>query len=255
MKFTKKINNHRYLFLLVLLFAALGIAAMPQSDSVTVFLVGDSTMSDKAVEAYPETGWGMPFQYYFGDKVTVENHARNGRSTRTFLEEGRWKPIVDQLSKGDYVFIQFGHNDEVQSKEQSTTPEQFQTNLAKYVTETRQKGATAILLSPTARRHFEERELLDTHQKYSDLMEKVAEKLKVPFIDIDTRSQQLLLELGPEDSKFLYNHLEPGENPHYPDGREDNTHFNEYGARKMAQLVLHGIEDLGLDLAAHIDNQ
>ncbi|MCW9706591.1 rhamnogalacturonan acetylesterase [Fodinibius salsisoli] len=249
-------NKYSYLLTFILLIGLTSIAAVPPSDTVTVYLIGDSTMSDKAVEAYPETGWGMPFQYYFDDEIVVENHARNGRSTRTFLEEGRWKPIVNQLSKGDYVFIQFGHNDEVLSKEQSTTPQQFQANLAQYVTETRGRGAQPVLLSPTARRHFDENgKLLDTHQQYSDLAEDVAVKLEVPFLDIDSQSQQLLRELGPDDSRFLYNHLEPGENPHYPDGREDNTHFNEYGARKMAQLVLHGIEELGLDLAAHIDNQ
>ncbi|HLR25850.1 MAG TPA: rhamnogalacturonan acetylesterase [Fodinibius sp.] len=248
-------NKYSYVLAFILVIGVISIAAVPSPNTITVYLIGDSTMSDKAVDAYPETGWGMPFQHYFDDKIAIENHAQNGRSTRTFLEEGRWKPVVDQLSQGDYVFIQFGHNDEVQSKEQSTTPEQFQANLAKYVAETRQKGATPILLSPTARRHFEEGKLLDTHQEYSDLMEEVAQQHEVPFIDIDTQSQKLLRKLGPDDSKFLYNHLESGENPHYPDGREDNTHFNEYGARKMAQLVLHGIEEIGLDLACYIDGQ
>lgn len=248
-------NKFSYLLAFVMLAGLISIAAVPSSDSITVYLVGDSTMSDKDIEAYPETGWGMPFQYYFDDEVTVENHARNGRSTRTFLEEGRWDPIVRNLQKGDYVFIQFAHNDEVKTKEQYTDPQNYQANLAKFVTESRKKGAKPILLTPTARRHFEDGGLLDTHQQYSDLMEGIAEKHEVPFIDIDTQSQQLLRKLGPDASKFLYNHLESGENPHYPDGREDNTHFNEYGARKMAQLVLHGIEEIGLDLAAHIDNQ
>ena len=210
-------------------------------------------MSDKEVMAYPETGWGMPFKYYFNETVTVENHARNGRSTRTFLEEGRWQPIVQNLEKGDYVFIQFAHNDEVKTKEQYTTPKAFKENLTKFVIETRQKEAQPILLTPVARRHFDkEGHLIDTHKQYSQLIREVAQKHDVPLIDMDMRSQVLLHKLGPEDSKFLYNYLEPGQNPHYPEGRSDDTHFNEYGARRMAELVLHGIEDLELDLAQRI---
>lgn len=229
----------------------MGMADQPEE--VTVFLIGDSTMSEKAVDAYPETGWGMPFQYYFDKGVTVENHARNGQSTRTFLEEGRWQPIIDQLSKRDYVFVQFGHNDEVQSKEQSTTPEEFQTNLAKYITETRSRGGQPVLLTPIARRHFDEDgQLIDTHRQYSELVRGVAREFEVPLIDMDNRSQQLLKALGPEKSVFLYLHLETGQNPNYPDGVEDNTHFNELGARMMAELAFKGIRDLNLGLASYI---
>lgn len=248
-------DKDSYVLTIMFVIGLICMAAAPSKDKITVYLVGDSTMSDKAEYAYPETGWGMPFQYYFDDEIAVENHARNGRSTRTFREEGRWDVVLEKLNKGDYVFIQFAHNDEVETKEQYTKPKEYKANLEKFVIESRQKGATAVLVTPTARRHFEDDQLLDTHQRYSDIMEEVAKQREVPFIDIDTRSQQLLRELGPEDSKFLYNHLDPGENPHYPDGREDNTHFNEFGARKMAQLVLHGIEELGLDLAVHIDNR
>lgn len=246
--------NKKYICFLTFLamIGVINIAAVPQPDSISVYLIGDSTMSDKEVEAYPETGWGMPFQYYFDESVTVENHARNGRSTRTFLEEGRWQPIVEKLEKGDYVFIQFAHNDEVKTKEQYTNPQDYQVNLTQFVTESRQKGAKPVLLTPTARRHFEDGQLLDTHRQYTALMQEVAETHEVPLIDIDKKSRELLRDLGPENSKFLYNHLEPRENPHYPEGRQDNTHFSEYGARQIAQLVLHGIEDLGLNLASHI---
>ncbi len=224
-----------------------------QPEAITVYLIGDSTMSEKAVDAYPETGWGMPFQYYFDEQVTVENHARNGRSTRTFLEEGRWQPILEQLSTGDYVFVQFGHNDEVQSKEQSTTPEEFQANLVKYVTETRSNGGQPVLLTPIARRHFDENgQLIDTHHQYSELVREVAREFEVPLINMDHRSQQLLKALGPEKSVFLYLYLEAGQNPNYPDGVEDNTHFNELGGRMMAELALKGIRNLNLELASHI---
>jgi lysophospholipase L1-like esterase len=109
------------------------------------------------------------------------------------------------------------------------------------------------LLTPVARRHFEkDGQLIDTHRQYSELMREVAQELEVPLIDMDYRSQQLLKTLGPEKSVFLYLHLEAGRNPNYPDGVEDNTHFNELGARMIAELVFKGIRDLDLDLAEHI---
>ncbi|WP_209388426.1 rhamnogalacturonan acetylesterase [Rhodohalobacter sp. SW132] len=216
-------------------------------------MIGDSTMSEKEVRAYPETGWGTPFAHYFESDVVVENHARNGRSTRTFLEEGRWDPIKENLNEGDYVFIQFGHNDEVQSKPQSTTKEEYQTNLVKYVTETLARNAQPVLLTPIARRHFDQNgDLVDTHELYSELMREVAQSENVPLIDMDRKSQELLKSLGPEKSRFFYNHLEPGQNPNYPNGLEDDTHFNELGARKMAELVIESIRELNLDLKQKI---
>lgn len=245
------ISFKKILLLSLLLLTAF---AAKQADDITIYMIGDSTMANKEVDAYPETGWGMPFRYYFDEHVTVENHARNGRSTRTFLEEGRWEPIVNELQEGDYVVIQFAHNDEVPSKEQYTRPADFKKNLTKFVTETRARGANPVLLTPIARRHFDEQgNLIDTHKQYSELVREVARKYEVPLIDMDKRSQKLLRELGQDDSRFLYNHLEAGQNPHYPDGRQDNTHFSEYGARWMAELALHGIEELDLALAEHID--
>lgn len=226
------------------------------NENITIYLVGDSTMSEKDIRAYPETGWGTPFAHYFGENVVIENHARNGRSTRTFLKEGRWDPITDNLSAGDYVFIQFGHNDEVQSKEQSTTPDHFQINLKKYINDTRANEAIPVLLTPIARRKFNDKgQLEDTHQLYSELMREVAASENVPLIDMDMKSQSLLKSLGPEKSVFLYNHLEPGQNPNYPNGLKDDTHFNELGARRMAELVLQGIKESDLDLERYIINR
>jgi lysophospholipase L1-like esterase len=225
------------------------------SASTTVHLIGDSTAAEKAPTERPETGWGTPFAERLDDRVTVANHARNGRSTRTFLEEGRWDPVVSGLAAGDYVLIQFGHNDEVPSKEQYTTESAFVANLEKFVGETRDHGATPVLLTPIARRRFDEEGVpIDTHRDYADLTRTVAAEHDVALVDADERSRSLLRELGPEDSKRLYNHLAPGEHPNYPDGVADDTHFSECGARRMADLVLDGVEALGLDLAAHVDS-
>lgn len=224
-----------------------------QEVPVTVYLIGDSTMSEKEVAAYPETGWGTPFAHYFDATVTVENHARNGRSTRTFLEEGRWQPIADSLKPDDYVFIQFGHNDEVPTKEQYTPAGEYVANLERFVRETRQASANPVLLTPVARRRFDQAgHVVGTHDEYSALVREVAAEHDVPLIDMDRRSQALLQELGEEDSRFLYNHLAPGQNPNYPEGVEDDTHFNELGARRMAELVLADLRELQLDLADRI---
>ncbi|ELZ27353.1 lipolytic protein G-D-S-L family [Halogeometricum pallidum JCM 14848] len=224
------------------------------SEPITVHLIGDSTMAEKAPSERPETGWGTPFSERVDDSVTVENHARNGRSTRTFLEEGRWHPVVRDLETGDYVFVQFGHNDEVPSKEQYTPEAEFESNLERFVAETRERGAEAVLLTPIARRHFDgDGNPKDTHRVYSELTRDAARSRDVPLIDADERSRSLLRELGPEESKSLYNHLSPGEHPNYPDGVTDDTHFSEYGARRMAELVLDGVEELNLGLTTRLE--
>lgn len=231
----------------------LGAWAAVVPNPITVYLIGDSTMSEKEVRAYPETGWGTPFAHFFDSTVTVENHARNGRSTRTFLEEGRWQPIIERLKEGDYVFIQFGHNDEVPTKEQYTPEDEYVANLERFVRETRAAGAHPVLLTPVARRRFDEvGNVVGTHEAYSALVREVAEAHDVPLIDMDRRSQALLQELGIEKSRFLYNHLAPGQHPNYPEGITDDTHFNELGARRMAELALGGLRDLQLDLTGRV---
>jgi lysophospholipase L1-like esterase len=223
-------------------------------DKITVYLIGDSTMSIKETNAYPETGWGMPFVYFFDQSVTVENHAKNGRSTRTFLSENRWKPVTDHLQAGDYVFIQFGHNDEsVEKKERYSTPEQFKKNLELYVQETRAKKAIPVLLTPVGRRRFDENgKVKESHEVYSELVRTVANEQQVAFIDLDKKSQELYQQFGVENSKLLFLQLKPGEHPNYPNGVDDNTHFNEMGARLIAQLVLEEVKNLKLGLADRI---
>lgn len=226
--------------------------AMPQK-KIKVWLIGDSTMANKEIKAYPETGWGMPFSNFFDSTVEVDNRAKNGRSTKSFIDEGLWKPVIDNLSEGDYVFVQFGHNDEVPTKKTYTTEEQFKTNLIRYVNETRSKKAIPVLITPVARRKFDSLgHIVGTHEVYSQIVRDVAKQLSVPLIDLDKKSQALLQQFGPETSTLLYNHLQPGENPHYPEGKTDDTHFSELGARKMAEIVLSSIKELKLGLANHI---
>src|SRR4051794_5581224 len=121
------------------LLALLLVFLLPPARQTTIYLVGDSTMANKEIKAYPETGWGMPFTWFFDSTVKVDNRAKNGRSTKTFIGEHLWQPVADQLQEGDYVLIQFGHNDEVPTKKSYSTEEEFRSNLVRYVTETRSR--------------------------------------------------------------------------------------------------------------------
>lgn len=238
---------------LAITFIIIAAFAPFEKRKTTVWLIGDSTMSIKDTRAFPETGWGMPFVYFFDSTIRVDNRAKNGRSTRTFIEEGLWKPVVENLAEGDYVFIQFGHNDEVETKKSYTTKEQFTTNLKRYVNDTRAKKAIPILLTPVARRKFDSvGKIVGTHDTYAELVRVVAREQNVPLIDLDKKGQALMQEMGVESSKYLFNHLRPGEHPNYPDGKIDDTHFSELGARKIAQIVLAEVKNLKLELANHI---
>ena len=230
------------------------LMALLSPKKITVWLIGDSTMANKEVKAFPETGWGMPFANFFDSTVTVDNRAKNGRSTKSFIAEGLWQPVIDHLSEGDYVLIQFGHNDEGKEKVgRYTTPDEFKTNLLRYVTETRSKKAIPILITPVTRRNFDSvGKIKETHPIYADVVRQVAQESNTPLIDLDEKSKALLQQYGEENSKFLFNYLDPNEHPNYPDGQKDNTHFSELGARKMAELVLAEIKSLHLELADRI---
>lgn len=232
---------------------ALMAFAMQPKKNIKLFMAGDSTMSIKEVKYYPETGWGMPFAIFFDSSVTVINRAKNGRSTSSFQTEGLWKSITDELSEGDYVFIQFGHNDEVPTKKTATTPEVFKSNLLKFIAETKSKKGIPVLLTSVARRSFDSTgKVISTHEQYANITREVAKETSVLFIDMDKKSRELLQQLGVKESMYLFNHLKPGEHPNYPEGKEDNTHFSELGARLMAQLVLAEIKKQIPELAARI---
>ena len=227
--------------------------ALPQKKKIKVFLAGDSTISIKEIRAYPETGWGMPFVYFFDSSVVIENRAKNGRSTRTFIEEGLWNKLIKDVSADDYVFIQFGHNDESPDKlDRYTSPEQYKINLIRFIGETRRKKAKPVLLTPVSRRRFKDGKQVETHEVYSKIVRELATQLKVPFIDLDKKSQELYQKTGEETSKLFFLQLEPGEHPNYPEGKVDNTHFSELGARKIAQIVLAEVKALNLGLADRI---
>jgi lysophospholipase L1-like esterase len=240
------------LFVLLILVFSMAFN-LPEKKKIRVWLIGDSTMSVKDIKAYPETGWGMPFVYFWDSTVTVDNRAKNGRSTKSFMEEGLWKPVVAEMQEGDYVFIQFGHNDEVSTKKTYTTETEFKNNLALYINETKNKKAFPVLLTPVARRKFDSTgHIQETHAVYAQIGRDVARENNIPLIDLDEKSKALFQQLGPDASKYLFNYVKPGEHPNYPEGKEDDTHFNELGARKVAEIVLTEIKNLKLELADRI---
>jgi len=241
-------------FLLQILLSTCIIQGVQEQENITIYLIGDSTMSIKVTGAYPETGWGMPFKYFFDSTVTVDNRAKNGRSTRSFIAENRWQPVVDALKPGDYVMIQFGHNDAAKNRpDRYTDPVAYKELLEKYVKETLSKGAHPVLLTPVSRRRFDSTGMaIETHAAYTPVVKEVATAMKVPCIDLDAKSRELYQSMGEENSKLLFLQLKAGEHPNYPKGKVDNTHFNELGARLIAQIVLHEMEQLHLPVCEHI---
>lgn len=221
---------------------------------ITVYMIGDSTMADKPLEDNPERGWGQMFPAFFDSTVTIENHAKNGRSTRSFLAEDRWNPILRKLRPGDYVIIQFGHNDESKEKvDRYTPPEDFRKNLAKFVTDTRERGGIPILCTPVVRRRFDAHgEFYDVHGEYPVIVREVAAALDVPLIDMHCMSEELVISSGEERSKEIFLWVKPGVYKSIPDGKEDNTHFNEFGATEMAKLASRGIRELNIELASRL---
>ena len=243
----------RVLSVLFVLLLFSGVAS--GQEPVTVYLAGDSTMAEKLPEKRPEWGWGERLQKFFREeRVKVENHARGGRSTRTFIEEGRWQAVVGKLKKGDYVFIQFGHNDSAKDKpERYTPPEDYRRNLIRFVEEVRAKQAIPVLLTPVMRRRFDEKGVFyDVHGVYPDIVREVAAGQKVALIDMHRKSEAVIKSHGVEGSKRLFLQLKAGEHPNYTKGVDDNTHFSELGAETMARLAVEGVRELSLGLAEHL---
>ena len=255
-----RLLRHASLSLLVLIASATGaraegtnLANVPTRPPV-IFLCGDSTMSNKPLTPpHPERGWGQMFTAYFKDGVRVENLAMNGRSSKSFSDEGRWQQVRDRLQPGDFVVIQFGHNDQKQdARDRFTEPfGSFKQNLERYVREAREKGGQPILATPIARRSFlPDGKTKDTHGDYAVAVRQVATEQEVPLLDLEKRSRELLEKLGPERSKKLYLCFEPGEYASLPEGKQDNTHFNAYGASRVCDLAAEELRAHEPELAA-----
>lgn len=261
--------------LLCMMLAVLFLSAFRSDRVITVYMIGDSTMANKSLDAgNQERGWGHVLGGYFTEDVRVENHAVNGRSSKSFINEGRWDAVVNKIRPGDYVFIQFGHNDEKADPKRHTDPgTTFDENLRKFVRETRAKGGIPVLFNSIVRRNFganpqavaaddvrseqsddivEGDTLVDTHGKYLDSPRNVAREMGVTFIDLNKATKELVESMGVEGSKELFMWIPKGVSPACPKGRQDNTHLNVYGARKVAKLAVQAIEKQISELGKYV---
>ena len=232
------------------------LALAPAPAHTTVFMIGDSTMADRPTpEQNPYRGWGQLLPRFFDSTVTVHNFAVNGRSTKSFIDQGRWDAVLAQLHAGDYVIIQFGHNDEKrQDPARYTDPATtYRQNLERFVRETRARGATPILCTSIVRRKFDASGVLvDTHGAYPVVTREVARALDVPLLDLQKSTAELVTKAGPEGSKSLYVWVAPGAWAMYPKGVQDDTHLSLAGATAVARLAAIEIRARGLPLGEHV---
>ena len=233
--------------------SALLLAAPPAT--IDVYMIGDSTMADRPDPNNPERGWGQLLPQFFDEQVAIHNFAVNGRSTKSFIDEGKWSAVLGKLKAGDYVFIQFGHNDEkAEDSVRYTNPQTtFRRNLERFVADARSKGATPVLFTPIVRRKWNAQgNLEDTHGAYPQAVRDVATNLGVPLIDLQTLTERLVRDAGLEGSKRLYVWLAPGESTMYPDGHHDDTHLSAFGATSVARLAATALRQTSLPLAQHV---
>lgn len=249
---------------LPVLCALLLLSAFTSEKTITIFMIGDSTMANKSlVGDNQERGWGHVLGGFFSEDIVVDNHAMNGRSSKSFIDEGRWDAVLNKMKPGDYVFIQFGHNDEKLKPDRHTDPgTTFDANLKRFVEEARAKGGIPVLFNSIVRRNFRNNEnavaeddfrrdklveakegdvLIDTHGKYLDSPRNVAKELNVPFVDMNKLTHDLVQGMGPEESKKLFMWIPENKYAACPKGRQDNTHLNVYGARTIARITVEAI--------------
>lgn len=217
-----------------------------EQKEITIFMIGNSTMADKPYDdGNPEKGWGQVFPLYFKEGVQIENYAVNGRSTKSFIDEERWEVVKQKIKTGDFVIIEFGHNDA--KKEDSTrfadANTTYRWNLEKFVDGTVEKGGIPILATPIVRRRFDnDGNFYDVHGDYPKVVKEVAEEKNVILLDMHLKSEALLIQYGEENSKQLYLHIAPGEFSSMPEGLTDDTHFSGTGAFRMCDLAVEEIK-------------
>jgi lysophospholipase L1-like esterase len=225
----------------------MGFTQSPENKT-RIFIAGDST-----AQTYNEKrdglikGWGQMLALFFNENVEVVNRAIGGRSTNSFIAEGRWDRLISEVKAGDYVFIQFGHNDASTRPERHTSYEEYARNLVRMIDDVRQKQATPVLLTSVVMRTFVNGHLTDDRLKgYPVITRRVAKEQNAPMIDINLRTSDFVTMLGDEGSKPYYRWVEPGEDPTKPEGLKDDTHMMEKGAKQVALFVAEGIMELDL---------
>jgi lysophospholipase L1-like esterase len=234
------------------------LLATPALAEGKIFIAGDSTAANYKPERFPQMGWGMLLKCNLDGSQSVENRAMGGRSTKTFIGEGRFDAIAKDITAGDTLLIQFGHNDANDKKPERYTPvTEFKTNLLRFIAMAREKGATPVLITPVAIRKFEENGAIgESLTPYANATREVAHATATPLIDLNYDSRVYLQKVGVEPSKAYYLHY-PKEAGYkqWPDGVSDDVHFSEKGARAIAALVASRLRALGLPVSAHVTPQ
>lgn len=215
----------------------------------TIYWAGDSTVQYNDITTYPQTGIGQVFHLFLKPEVKVLNFAKNGRSTKSFIDEGRLAAIEEQITEGDFLFIQFGHNDEKKADPTRYTDPfgQYMVNLERFVNVAREKKAYPVLITPLERRCFAEGNQLGVgeHSDYVAAMKQAAENLEVPLIDLYSMSREKLRKAGAEKTKDWYMHLPKDVYPSHPEGLTDNTHLKYEGAVVYGGCIAAGLKKLG----------
>lgn len=240
----------KYLTIALLLTGVLAFR-LPQKH-VRIFMVGDSTMANQPTDDNPQRGWGQAFPEFFTDDVEIKNYAVNGRSTKSYINEGKWDSVMKQLQSGDYVMIQFGHNDsKTEDSNRYAAPQTtYRNNLIRFVNDVRSKGAFPVLITSVNRRKFDSTgKPVDLMGEYPAVVRSVAKDMKVPLIDLHKSSRELLEKQGAEASKKMYLFIPKNHFLKYKGKEEDDTHFSEYGASQIASLVCNEIKKQNLDIA------
>lgn len=215
----------------------------------TIFWAADSTVQTNNHTTYPQTGIGQVFSLFIKDDYYVENHAKNGRSTKSFIDEGRLDAIKERIGEGDFLFIQFGHNDEKnQDPARYTEPfSSYKENLRLFIETARQHGAHPVLITPLERRCFNEDGRLGAgaHGDYVAAMKQTAEECDVPLVDLYSMSRAALEKAGEKSSRKWYMYFPEGEYENHPEESLDNTHLRYDGAVNYAGMIAKGLEQLG----------
>ena len=231
--------------------ACSSITIEPAGPLTTLWLCGNSTVVDQDYE--PWASWGQMIPRWFDSSIAVANYAESGETLTSFLAANRWKKIMSLAQKGDYVFIEFGHNDQKERTAGSGAWYNFSTNLKRMVDEARQKGVTPIFVTPTQRRNFSaDGHIQETHGDYPDAMRAVAQRENVQVIEVHDMTRTLFETLGVEDSKQTLVHYPANTFPNQPDPLADNTHFSNYGAYEISKMVVQGMKGLGLPMISHL---
>lgn len=230
---------------------------VPESSvKLTIHTIGDSTMADKDIsKGNPERGWGMVLENFFDDSVRVINYAKNGRSTRSFVDQGLWDVVKANMRAGDYLFIQFGHNDQKVGKTGTYAEAwtDYQDYLRMFIKTAREIGATPVLCTSVARRHFKDN-VLDTETlgEYPEAMKAVAKETGTVLLDMESATIEWLSKAGDLASRPYFMWVEPGTCAAMPAGKEDNTHSNARGARRNCDIACAMIKDQIPELAKHL---